>query len=58
MMEIKHKIKNKKIPTPTTFKLCPLCDEPLKSEWVERRAEVLFHCKNGECELQYLTIKN
>ena len=51
------KLKRKKIPTPQTFELCPLCSEPMKKEWDDNKVDVLYYCKNGECEINYLTTK-
>ena len=59
MKEIKQifKLKTKKIPTPMTYSLCPLCGELLNKEFNENKADVLFYCKNGECQINYLTTK-
>lgn len=47
----------KKIPTPMTYNLCPLCKDPLTKEWDENKVDVLYYCKNGECQINYLTTK-
>jgi transcription elongation factor Elf1 len=51
------KLERKKIPTPTEFKICPLCGEPLMYQWEDEEMRGFLYCKNPNCEINAIELK-
>lgn len=58
MSEQQFRLSKKKIPTPTEFRICPLCNEPLVYQWTDEDMKGFLYCKNPKCEIEAVSLKN